>query len=391
MEFGALEVTLIAVSGGLALLVLGLAFLLGRRTGRVSEDRVSTAVREMESRMESLVGELGSALQRAEHENRRARVLGELAGSLDLDDVLERLLQAARELTGADGALVQLTELVDGRPMVATLGVTPEEAGAHSVAGGPNGRVARAVSVSYRYSEEEAAAGAPLVHSGLAVPIAHDGVVVGHIAVFTRGSEGEISDEALTELEGLAARAAPAIENARRFREARQLADLDALTGLHNRRYFHETLAREAARAHRYGRRLALVVLDLDDFKAVNDRIGHLAGDAVLAEAAERMGGVVRSADVPCRIGGDEFAVILPEATLADAQHLCVRIQHAVAAQPIGQAGVVHVSAGVAELEEQEDAKAFFQRADDALYRAKEAGRGQVVEASPARGTAGSR
>ena len=76
----------------------------------------------------------------------------------------------------------------------------------------------------------------------------------------------------------LALRAGPAIDNARRFREARQLADLDALTGLHNRRYFHETLQREVARAHRYSRNLALVVFDLDDFKAINDRIGHLAG-----------------------------------------------------------------------------------------------------------------
>ena len=87
----------------------------------------------------------------------------------------------------------------------------------------------------------------------------------------------------------------PAIENARRFREARQQADLDALTGLHNRRYFHETLAREIARAHRYNRRLALIVFDLDDFKAINDRIGHLAGDAVLAEVAERVREVVRA------------------------------------------------------------------------------------------------
>ena len=89
-------------------------------------------------------------------------------------------------------------------------------------------------------------------------------------------------------------RAGPAIENARRFREARHQADLDALTGLHNRRYFHETLARETARAQRYNRRLALIVFDLDDFKAINDRIGHLAGDTVLAEVAERVRDVVR-------------------------------------------------------------------------------------------------
>src|SRR4029453_13008616 len=101
-------------------------------------------------------------------------------------------------------------------------------------------------------------------------------------------------------------------DEARRYR---LLADLDRLTGLHNRRYFHEMLAREVARAQRYGRALALVVFDLDDFKSINDRLGHLAGDAVLAETAERARGVVRSADIPCRVGGDEFAVLLPQAS----------------------------------------------------------------------------
>src|SRR5207248_985298 len=147
------------------------------------------------------------------------------------------------------------------------------------------------------------------------------------------------TDDGVRELEELALRAGPAIENAKRFREARQLADLDALTGLHNRRYFHETLSREVARAQRYGRRLALIVLDLDGFKAINDRIGHLAGDAEIAESAERVRDVVRSADIACRVGGDEFAVIMPESTLTDSDQLYRRLQAAVSARPIGQAG----------------------------------------------------
>src|SRR3989440_391143 len=181
-----------------------------------------------------------------------------------------------------------------------------------------------------RYLEELAANGA-LIHSGLAVPLAVDtGERIGYLAIFTRATRREWSDDDLRELEELARRAGPAIENARRFREARQLADLDALTGLHNRRYFHETLAREVARAHRYNRRLGLIVFDLDDFKDVNDRIGHLAGDAVLAEAAERVREVVRTADIPCRVGGDEFAVILPESGREQAEQLFQRIQSAV-------------------------------------------------------------
>jgi diguanylate cyclase (GGDEF)-like protein len=124
------------------------------------------------------------------------------------------------------------------------------------------------------------------------------------------------------------------------------------------------------------------VVFDLDDFKVVNDKIGHLAGDSVLAEAAERMRGVVRSADIACRVGGDEFAVILPEATLDDADQLYRRIQQAVASRPIGQVGRLYLSAGVADLRPQDDPVTFFQRADEALYRAKEAGKGRVVPAN---------
>jgi diguanylate cyclase (GGDEF)-like protein len=179
-------------------------------------------------------------------------------------------------------------------------------------------------------------------------------------------------------LDGIARQLALAQEEARRNR---LLADLDGLTGLHNRRYFHELLAREVARAQRYGRELALVVFDLDDFKSINDRIGHLAGDAVLAETAERARGVVRSADLACRVGGDEFAVLLPEASGREAELLYRRLHDAVSSRPVAEAGDVSVSAGIAELDADEEPNAFFERADEALYRAKERGKGQVVRA----------
>lgn len=380
----ALTLALIGVSAALGLALLALVVMLLRRSGRAADERIAAAVADMESRMESMVHELSQALVRAEEEGRRNRMLGELAGSIDLDEVLEQTLHAAVELVEADAAVVHLAaDRADGRPLLATVGLSAEEAERQGmVTGPPDGRIARAVSLSYTYSAEELTGDETVLHSGLAVPLPHNGEVLGHLAVFTRRAGNGFADEPIDQLEELALRAAPAIENARRFREARQLADLDALTGLHNRRYFHETLAREVARAHRYDRKLSLIVLDLDDFKAVNDRIGHLAGDAVLAEAAERMRSVVRSADVPCRVGGDEFGVILPESSLLDAEQLCRRIQHAVAAQPLGQAGTLYVSAGVAELAEREDSRTFFQRADDALYRAKESGRGRLVEAN---------
>ena len=180
-------------------------------------------------------------------------------------------------------------------------------------------------------------------------------------------------------LDGIARQLALVQDEARRNR---LLADLDGLTGLHNRRYFHELLAREVARAQRYGRELALVVFDLDDFKSINDRMGHLAGDAVLAETAERARGVVRSADIPCRVGGDEFAVLLPEASGREADLLYQRLHGAVSSRPFGEAGNVSVSAGIAELQAGDEPNTFFERADEALYRAKEGGKAQVVRAS---------
>ncbi|MGZ6729586.1 MAG: GGDEF domain-containing protein, partial [Gaiellaceae bacterium] len=237
---------------------------------------------------------------------------------------------------------------------------------------------ARAISLVYQYPPSLAGT-ADLVHSGLAVPVPGETASIGFLAVYSRSSDHRFAEEEIRELEELAQRAGPAIENARRFREARQLADLDALTGLHNRRYFHETLAREVSRAHRYGRKLALVVFDLDDFKAINDRIGHLSGDAVLAETADRVRDVVRSADVACRVGGDEFAVILPESSTGDADQLYHRLLGAISNRPVGQAGRLSVSAGIAQLAEDDDPTTFFERADEALYRAKEHGKAQVV------------
>ena len=362
----------------LALVVVVSAAALARRSSNRADRRVAELVETLNGRIDELARELAGAREHAEEELRRSRTLGELGGTIDLDEVLSRVLEAASQATRADGALVWLGNPT-GPPLVATLGLTQDEAERQAVAGPPNGRRARAIGMSYRYGADELTQNGDLIRSGLAVPMGAEDDD-GFLVVFSR-SEGDFGDESVDELEQLVQRAKPAIENAQRFREARQLADLDALTGLHNRRYFHETLAREVARAHRYNRSLALIVFDLDDFKAINDRIGHLAGDSVLADAAARVRDVVRSADIACRVGGDEFAVILPEATVDDADQLYRRIQHTVSTNPSGAAGRLLFSAGVAELKPDDDAVSFFQRADEALYRAKESGKGQILTA----------
>ena len=140
-----------------------------------------------------------------------------------------------------------------------------------------------------------------------------EGETIGSLAAISRSATGGFPEGVQDALEALARRAGPALFNALRFTEARELAELDSLTGLHNRRLFYEFLAREIARARRYERYVSVIVFDLDDFKRINDRIGHLGGDTVLVEVADAVRSAVRVTDIPCRVGGDEFAVILPE------------------------------------------------------------------------------
>ena len=345
---------------------------------------VEEALREASRSVEDVVAELRRALETSQEDARRMRQLGEIATTIDLDEVLTRTLETAGAIGGVDAALLRIED--GDRPLIATLGLSSDEAERQAVVGPPGSGETRSISLVYQYAPELTDGDSHLIHAGLAVPVPVPGEAgpIGFLLVFSRSRSHSWGDEAVRELEELALRAGPAIQNARRFREARQLADLDALTGLHNRRYFHETLSREVARAHRYDRKLALIVFDLDDFKAVNDRIGHLPGDAVLAEAAERVRDVVRSADISCRVGGDEFAVILPESTLNDADQLYRRLQSAVSSRPLGEAGRLSLSAGIAELRPGDDTTSFFERADEALYRAKEQGKAQVVESEGA-------
>jgi diguanylate cyclase (GGDEF)-like protein len=175
-----------------------------------------------------------------------------------------------------------------------------------------------------------------------------------------------------------------------RDREARyqRLARTDGLTGLTNRRKFLELVERELLRARRYNAPLALVLLDLDHFKRVNDTHGHLVGDRVLVHAAETLRQAIRDVDTAARYGGEEFAVLLPDTDLVGAQEVAERCARKLASSSVavGAAGDVTVTAslGVATFSPESDARVedLMRRADQALYRAKEAGRNRVMVAA---------
>jgi diguanylate cyclase (GGDEF)-like protein len=352
---------------------------LRRRSSRDVEAQVTATVHTLDARLDELAQELSSAVRRAEEETQRSRFLAQIGTSIDLDDALASTLQAAAGLAKVDAAVVELDPSGDeNERLLGSIGLDDDDSAVRIFTGPPDQREARAIELSYLYAEEQAAGA---VHEALGVPLPGLTGRIGWLGVFSRDPDIRFGDDDLRRLEELAERVAPAIENARRFREARQLADLDSLTGLHNRRYFHETLAREVDRAQRYQRRLSLVIVDVDSFKEINDRIGHLAGDAVLAEIADRIRQVVRSADIPCRVGGDEFAVIVPEVEVGQAQQLVGRIQRAVSSQPIARAGRVRVSAGVSDFQPNDSPTTLFERGDESLYAAKHAGKGGLAAA----------
>ena len=164
--------------------------------------------------------------------------------------------------------------------------------------------------------------------------------------------------------------------------EIYQLATHDALTELCNRRHFAELADKEIARAMRHGRPLSLCILDVDLFKPINDRHGHIRGDEVLGQVAAVLRRHARSDDVAARIGGEEFALLLPECTAADAAMLADRLREAVASTmfaPGGEAQRITVSIGIAALAPHRDSRqALMAAADAALYRAKSEGRNRV-------------
>lgn len=158
----------------------------------------------------------------------------------------------------------------------------------------------------------------------------------------------------------------------------------DQLTATLNRRGMDQALAREMARVRRSGKPLSLIILDLDDFKKLNDTRGHAAGDAALMHIAEIMRQTVRLTDSIARYGGEEFLIILPEVILDDGKALAQRLQQQLVSKPLvyGQDRLaITFSAGVAQFVDGEDAKALVQRADRAMYQAKLQGKNRVVAA----------
>jgi diguanylate cyclase (GGDEF)-like protein len=297
-----------------------------------------------------------------------------IGATVDPQAVLARIIEGLGRLLPDAELAVYLLE--DGGQLARREAATEEldEALAPATASLGEGIVGRAIATTR--PEVEGAGAALVTLRKLALPLLAGPRVVGALLVARRGQPFAAEERQVAGM--VATQAAMALQNAR-------LATTDALTGLYNRRYFEQALAFECERARRIGRPIGLVIADVDHFKAFNEQYGHPAGDAVLREVAATLARQLRRTDIVARIGGEEFAAILPEDDLGEVAIAAERLREAVEQRPPlefdGQVlPPVRVSVGGASLGGEAAAPPILIRtADDALRQAKRGGRNRSL------------
>ena len=346
--------------------------------------RLAIAFNAMTDELRGYVGEL-----QASHDELQAG-LGRLGDTLssthDLDRILNVVLESAMAATRAKGGMVLLlTAEEEVLTVSASRGVNIPVDLQLKLGDGITGRVARSGNpvrglIGTGRGELRAGPGEPKDTSVIAVPLKSSGTVIGVLDLFGSAKPEGFDEHDLATIQTFAGQATVAIDNVLLHEETQLLAITDELTGLPNYRHFAMTLTKEIERSARFDRPLALLMLDLDLFKGVNDTFGHQRGDAVLSEVAGRIRTKCRDVDTVCRYGGEEFVLILPETDAEGAGKLAEKVCAAVRRKAFGPAGVppVHltVSIGIAVFPEHGSTTSLLlRRADDALYEVKAAGR----------------
>jgi diguanylate cyclase (GGDEF)-like protein len=214
----------------------------------------------------------------------------------------------------------------------------------------------------------------------ITVPLIARGSLKGALNIYRVGEDASFDEDEFELARWFGDAAALALDNARIRARLEHLAHTDSLTGAYNHRYFHERLRAELNRAGRAHDRVALLMLDIDDFKRVNDVCGHGEGDLVLQLLADLLSGAVRASDTVCRVGGEEFAVILPSCGSSDALGLAARLKEALVRNPADPVGAITLSIGIAFAPDHAmNARELVACAEAAMMTAKAQGKDRVV------------
>ena len=319
-------------------------------------------------------------------------ILHRIPVATELEPAADELIAACMTLTGATGGAVGLWDGDAGR----IVGVRGQDGGPQLGASfaSPKSEMAlagRADAILVRSNgawkpgatnmANETDRWTARPRSFAAIPLSTSSGITAVLAVWS-STNAALDEPGIELISAVAPYAALHLKHASEFGRMRETAETDALTGLRNRRAFDAALQLEASRFDRYGRPLSLLMIDMDHFKAVNDKHGHEAGDEVLRRVAERVRSCVRDVDTAARFGGEELAVLLPETPLAAARDVAERIRITVAGTPVrwGEESIhVTVSIGIACVPESVDKPlALLTKADEALYAAKNSGRNRV-------------
>jgi diguanylate cyclase (GGDEF)-like protein/putative nucleotidyltransferase with HDIG domain len=339
-------------------------------------NRNAVAVRDSEASMRALMRERTVF----------SRVATAMAGGTPTDELFELITEQVAILLDAARAIVVRVEDTHNATAVAawTAPDVPSIAAGSAFRLSPASASTKALQTGRPARSDGKAADEPgMPGLRLAAPIRVGGSLWGTLAVAaSTGRPFPAGTEHL--LEQLADLASMAIVSAQARAELLTEATTDPLTGLANNRLFERRLAEEGARTLRYARPLAVALIDIDNFKTINDTAGHPVGDAVLIEVARRISSATRGDTLLARLGGDEFALLLPECDDMQAYAVAERVRCVVAATPFDGYGTVTASLGIAETTHANDGQQLRQLADIALYAAKLQGGARCVRYSPA-------
>ena len=314
-----------------------------------------------------------------------------ITNSLEKDEILKRILQQIKKLLNCELSSMLLVDKElnvlkfsvlskdeDGE-LLKNTGLRKGEGIAGTVWSNGTSMIINDPHNDPRFSDTADKKSQTKTRSIIAVPLTVNGEIIGVIEAINKCS-GIFTELDLSILQYISTQSAIAIKNADLY----NMAIRDGMTRLYINKYFRERLEEELKRSSRYGHPLSLILLDIDHFKTFNDTYGHQAGDMVLKEVAKIIQGTSRSMDIPCRYGGEEFAVILPETGREQALIAAERIRKNIESMTLEYNSSilnVTISAGLASCPDlgPSDATEFISMADRALYKSKDSGRNLIT------------